>query len=126
MHIAVDWRFILRYSPRGWRASLVQALGQPRMPAGRVTGYPTQQSQQKKMLESIFALLPRDMGSAGLFMAYLFALQSLSALTVAGLWFRVWLEPGPDRIALAALASAVLLAISGARLASAVVLRSGF
>jgi uncharacterized membrane protein len=77
------------------------------------------------MLESIFALLPHNVGTVGWLMAYLFALHSLSAFAVAGLWFRVWLAPGADRIAVAALATAVLLAISGARLAFAVVLRSG-
>ena len=77
------------------------------------------------MLNPIFALLPQDVGAAGLFMAYLFALHSLSAFVAAGLWVRVWRLPEARRIEIAALASAVVLLLSGARLASAVILRSG-
>ena len=77
------------------------------------------------MLDLIFALFPHDIGAAGLFMAYLFAFQSLSAFVAAGLWVRVWSLPDCRRIGIAALASAIVLILSGARLASAVILRSG-
>ena len=68
---------------------------------------------------------PAGADEVGSFMAYLFALHSLSAFAVAGLWIRVWLAPKSGRVSLAALATAILLAISGFRLASAIVLRSG-
>lgn len=58
-------------------------------------------------------------------MAYLFALQSISAFATAGLWLRVWMQPAGDRLSAAAIATAVLLFISALRLSAAVVLRSG-
>lgn len=68
---------------------------------------------------------PAGAGEVGSLMPYLFALHSLSAFAVAGLWVRVWLTPEYQRLSLAALATAILLAISGFRLASAIVLQSG-
>lgn len=77
------------------------------------------------MLDDFVELLPRELGAAGMIMAYLFALQALSAFCVAGLWIRVWRVPAVERLALAALATAVLLLISAIRLSTAVILHSG-
>ena len=77
------------------------------------------------MINATAVHLPTELGGTRLFISYLFALHSVWAFAVAGLWIRVWYAPENPRIALAALATAVLLVIEGMRLSSAVVLDSG-
>ena len=79
-----------------------------------------------RMLNALAYHLPGDPGRARLFVSYLFALHSVWAFAVAGLWLRVWLVPNKQRVAVAALATAVLLVIGGFRLSSAVVLDPAF